>query len=61
MPLWEKDDIFDHRDKILALEARYLLQHRLRGCTLFELELLNELVALRSEIERLKYDAEHPT
>lgn len=61
MPLWEHDDIFGHSEKIIELERKYSLQHRLRGCTLFELEMLTELVALRIEIDRLKYDAEHPT
>lgn len=61
MALLENDDIFGHTERIVALEKKYLLQHRLRGCTLFELELVNELISLRQEIERLKYDAEHPS
>lgn len=61
MPLWELDPIFDHKDKILDLERKFILQSRLRGCTLFETEMVAELAALRQEIERLKYDAEHPS
>jgi len=57
VPVLSPDDkLFDHIDTIKRLHVEYGNQHKMRGCSLFELKLITELLSVCMDLESLQRD-----